>query len=159
MEKLITVCNSNVLKLGFRFDLQNFKNYYRICLELRTDNLHCSNNIIYGMKEIRSIFCMAISDLLQSLICFYLPSCFHSSRATEKEKMMVEEETQKRVEELVANRVEEQLAKRKDEIDAEVMKRVEEAKTVMEKQMVEEFEKRQQEQLEEQQMKEVNDIH
>jgi len=35
------------------------------------------------------------------------------------------------------------------------MKRVEEAKTVMEKQMMEEFEKRRQEHLEEQQMKEV----
>lgn len=69
--------------------------------------------------------------------------------------MLVEEETQKRVEEMVAKRVEEQLAKRKDEIDAEVMKRVEEAKTVMEKQMMEEFEKRRQEHLEEQQMKEV----
>lgn len=72
--------------------------------------------------------------------------------------MIIEEETQKRVEELVAKRVEEQLAKRKDEIDAEVMKRVEEAKSVMEKQMVEEFEKRRQEQLEEQQMKEVKNL-
>lgn len=39
MEKLITVCNSNVLKLGFRFGLQNFKNYDRNCLEVGTDNL------------------------------------------------------------------------------------------------------------------------
>lgn len=40
MEKLITVCNSNVLKLGFRFGVQNVKNYYGNCLEVGTDNLH-----------------------------------------------------------------------------------------------------------------------
>ena len=99
----------------------------------------CSKNVIQGSP----------------MITFQFIICFLFSRATEKEKMIVEEETQKRVEELVAKRVEEQLAKRKDEIDAEVMKRVEEAKRVMEKQMVEEFEKRRLEQLEEQQMKEV----
>ena len=56
---------------------------------------------------------------------------------------------------MVAKRVEEEIAKRKDEIDSEVLRRVEEAKQIMEKQMLEEFEKRRQEHLEEQQIKEV----
>lgn len=43
---------------------------------------------------------------------------------------MIEEETQKRVEELVAKRVAEELERRKDEIEAEVLRRVEEAKKV-----------------------------
>lgn len=42
----------------------------------------------------------------------------------------MEEETTKRVEELVAKRVQEELEKRKDEIEAEVLRRVEEAKKV-----------------------------
>ena len=44
---------------------------------------------------------------------------------------MIEEETQKRVEELVAKRVAEELERRKDEIEAEVLRRVEEAKKVI----------------------------
>ena len=43
---------------------------------------------------------------------------------------MIEEETQKRVEELVDKRVAEELDRRRDEIEAEVLRRVEEAKKV-----------------------------
>ena len=43
-------------------------------------------------------------------------------------------EAQKRIEELVAKRVEEELEKRREEIEAEVLRRVEEAKKVMEEQ-------------------------
>ena len=42
----------------------------------------------------------------------------------------MEEETTKRVEELVAKRVKQELERRKDEIEAEVLRRVEEAKKV-----------------------------
>lgn len=56
---------------------------------------------------------------------------------------------------MVAKRVEEELAKHKDEIDTEVMRRVEEAKKVMEKQMLEEFERRKVEQMEALRKKEV----
>ena len=42
----------------------------------------------------------------------------------------MEEETTKRVEELVAKRVQQELERRKDEIEAEVLRRVEEAKKV-----------------------------
>lgn len=79
---------------------------------------------------------------------------FHS-RAAEREQKLIEEETQKRVEEMVAKRVEGELAKHKDEIDSEVMRRVEEAKKVMEKQMLEEFERRKVEQMEALRKKEV----
>lgn len=56
---------------------------------------------------------------------------------------------------MVAKRVDEELAKHKDEIDTEVMRRVEEAKKVMEKQMLEEFERRKVEQMEALRKKEV----
>ena len=56
---------------------------------------------------------------------------------------------------MVAKRVDEELAKHKDEIDSEVMRRVEEAKKVMEKQMLEEFERRKVEQMEALRKKEV----
>ena len=67
----------------------------------------------------------------------------------------MEEEVARRVEALVAKRVEEELEKRKDEIEAEVMRRVEEAKKIMEKQMLEELERKRREELEEQKKKEV----
>lgn len=78
-----------------------------------------------------------------------------SRRAAERQKMIVEEEVAKKVEEMVAKRVEEELAKRKDEIELEVLRRVEEAKSVMEKQIIEEFEKKRSEEQEFQQKKEV----
>ena len=46
---------------------------------------------------------------------------------------------------MVALRVAEELEKRKDEIEAEVLRRVEEAKQIMEKQMLEELERRRKE--------------
>ena len=61
----------------------------------------------------------------------------------------------KRVEELVAQRVEEELEKRKDEIEQEVLRRVEDAKRVMEKQMLEEMERQRQVEMEAQKKKEV----
>jgi len=67
----------------------------------------------------------------------------------------VEAAANKRIEELVAIRVEEELEKRKDEIEKEVLRRVEEAKKVMEETMMLELEQRKQEQLEEARKREV----
>ena len=76
-------------------------------------------------------------------------------RIKEVEQKSIEEEANKRIEVLVAQRVEEELERRRDEIEAEVLRRVEEAKKVMEQQMMEELEKRKQEQLEEAARREV----
>lgn len=62
----------------------------------------------------------------------------------------------KRIEEMVAQRVAEELEKRKDEIEAEVLRRVEEAKQIMERQMLEELERRRKERLEEENRREVS---
>jgi len=70
-------------------------------------------------------------------------------RQKEVEAKNIEEEANKRIEELVAKRVEEELERRREEIEAEVLRRVEEAKKIMEAQMLEEMERRKQEQLEE----------
>ena len=56
---------------------------------------------------------------------------------------------------MVSKRVEQELERRRDEIEAEVFRRVEEAKKVIEAQMLEEMEKRKQEQLEEAKRREV----
>ena len=61
----------------------------------------------------------------------------------------------RRVEALVKQRVEEELEKRKDEIEAEVLRRVEEAKRIMERQMLEELEKQREAELQSQRAKEV----
>ena len=59
---------------------------------------------------------------------------------------------------MVSKRVEEELERRRDEIEAEVLRRVEEAKKILEAQMLEEMEKRKQEQLEEAKRREVRFI-
>ena len=51
-------------------------------------------------------------------------------RQDELEARLIEEETTKRVEEELAKRVQQLLYERKDEIEAEVLRRVEEAKKV-----------------------------
>ena len=58
------------------------------------------------------------------------PSLLPFRRQEELEAKLVEEETAKRVEQLVAERVQQELERRKDEIEAEVLRRVEEAKKV-----------------------------
>jgi len=75
-------------------------------------------------------------------------------RQKDAEQKSIEEEANKRIEDLVAKRVEEELERRRDEIEAEVLRRVEEAKKIMEAQMLEELERRKQEQLEEAQRRE-----
>lgn len=67
-----------------------------------------------------------MSMLISMLLLF--PSL--PRRQDELESKLIEDETQKRVEELVAKRVAEELERRKDEIEAEVLRRVEEAKKV-----------------------------
>lgn len=67
----------------------------------------------------------------------------------------MEEETAKRIEELVAKRVAEELERRKDEIEAEVLRRVQEAKEKMEKEMMEELQRQKMAQLEEERKREV----
>ena len=59
------------------------------------------------------------------------------------------------MEELVAKRVEEELEKRKDEIEREVLRRVEEAKRIMERQLLEELERQRQAELTAQKAREV----
>lgn len=56
---------------------------------------------------------------------------------------------------MVAQRVEEELEKRKDDIEAEVLRRVEEAKQIMEKQMLEEMERKREEEIKARKAKEV----
>lgn len=56
---------------------------------------------------------------------------------------------------MVQKKVEQELEKRKEEIEADVLRRVEEAKKVMEKEMMEEMEKRRQILLEEEKKREV----
>ena len=51
--------------------------------------------------------------------------------------------------------MEEELERRREEIEAEVLRRVEEAKKVMEAQMLQEIERRKQEQIEEARKREV----
>lgn len=76
-------------------------------------------------------------------------------RQKDMEQKNIEDEANKRIEELVAARVAEELERRREEIEAEVLRRVEEAKVVMEAQMLAEMEKRKQEQLEEARKREV----
>lgn len=76
-------------------------------------------------------------------------------RQQEIEEKLIEEETARRVEELVAKRVEEELEKRKDEIEREVLRRVEEAKRIMERQLLEELERQRQAELAAQKAREV----
>lgn len=80
---------------------------------------------------------------------------FFPSRQQEIEEKLIEEETARRVEELVAKRVEEELEKRKDEIEREVLRRVEEAKRIMERQLLEELERQRQAELAAQKAREV----
>lgn len=68
---------------------------------------------------------------------------------------MVEEVAAKRLEELVARRVEEELERRRDEIEAEVLRRVEEAKRLMEQQMLEELQEKRRQQEEDRRKQEV----
>lgn len=79
-------------------------------------------------------------------------------RQKEAEQKSIEEEANKRIEELVAKRVEEELERRRDEIEAEVLRRVEEAKKIMEAQMLQELERRKEEQLEEARRREVRNL-
>lgn len=59
------------------------------------------------------------------------------------------------MEELVARRVEEELEKRRDEIEREVLRRVEEAKRIMEAQLLQELERQRQAELSAQKAREV----
>ncbi len=68
----------------------------------------------------------------------------------------MEDETTKRVEQLVAKRVAEELEKRKDEIEAEVLRRVEEAKKLMEDQLLQEMERKRVHQEEEEKTKKAS---
>lgn len=83
------------------------------------------------------------------------PTISHFRRQKEAEQKSIQDEANKRIEEMVSKRVEQELERRRDEIEAEVFRRVEEAKKVIEAQMLEEMEKRKQEQLEEAKRREV----
>ncbi len=82
-------------------------------------------------------------------------SFFYYRRQKESEAKSIEDAANKRIEELVAQRVAEELERRRDEIEAEVLRRVEEAKKVMEAEMLQEMERRKQEQIEEAKRREV----
>ncbi len=84
----------------------------------------------------------------------FLSRILHS-RHQEIEERLIEEETARRVEELVARRVEEELEKRRDEIEHEVLRRVEEAKRIMEAQLLQELERQRQAELNAQKTREV----
>ena len=76
-------------------------------------------------------------------------------RLTEAELKSIEVMTNERIEQMVAKRVEEELERRKEEIETEVLRRVSEARVIMEQQMMEELEKRRQDQLAESKRREV----
>ena len=80
---------------------------------------------------------------------------FDFRRQKEQDQKTIEDAANKRIEDLVAQRVAEELERRRDEIEAEVLRRVEEAKKIMEAEMVEEMERRKQEQLEDTKRREV----
>lgn len=90
-----------------------------------------------------------------SILRLLLYNTFFYRRQKELEAKNIEEEANKRIEELVAKRVEEELERRREEIEAEVMRRVEEAKKIMEAKMMEEMERRKKEQQEEINRREV----
>jgi len=71
------------------------------------------------------------------------------------EEKLIEEEVARRVEAIVAKRVEEEMEKRKEEIEAEVLRRIEDAKRAMEAEMLAELERKRQAELKAQQIKEV----
>ena len=60
------------------------------------------------------------------------------------------------MQQLVDQRVQEELERRKEEIEAEVHRRVEEAKRIMEQQLLEEMERKKQEREEDERRKEVS---
>ena len=60
------------------------------------------------------------------------------------------------MQQLVDQRVQEELERRKEEIEAEVLRRVEEAKRVLEQQLLEELERKKQEREEDERRKEVS---
>jgi len=84
-----------------------------------------------------------------------LPCCYVGSRQKEMEEKLIEEEVARRVDTIVKQRVEEELERRQGEIEAEVRRRVEEAKAVMERQMLEELERERQRRIEEEKIKQV----
>ncbi|XP_012578608.1 PREDICTED: arginine and glutamate-rich protein 1 [Condylura cristata] len=102
-----------------------------------------------SLKIGRSLFVssIAFSAQTRSLAVLLCPEGPSWCRQQEIEEKLIEEETARRVEELVAKRVEEELEKRKDEIEREVLRRVEEAKRIMEKQLLEELERQRQAEL------------
>lgn len=55
----------------------------------------------------------------------------------------------------MAKRVKEELEKRKDEIEAEILRRVEEAKKIMEREMMEEIQKQREKEMQENRRREV----
>jgi len=71
------------------------------------------------------------------------------------EEKLIEEEVARRVEAIVAKRVEEEMEKRKEEIEAEVLRRIEDAKRAMEAEMLAELERKREAELKAQQIKEV----
>lgn len=76
----------------------------------------------------------------------------------EAEDKLIEETAAKRVEEEIARRVEEEIARRRHEIETEVVRRVEEAKRVMEQQMLEDLERQRKAQEDEQKRLEVKEF-
>lgn len=120
-----------------------------------------THSCVYSIKllKVDSVvwLMLCMYELVQPflLILKFIFTFAFSSRQQEIEEKLIEEETARRVEELVAKRVEEELEKRKDEIEREVLRRVEEAKRIMEKQLLEELERQRQAELAAQKAREV----
>lgn len=72
----------------------------------------------------------AFEQTLSKKLTYLCTSATFCRRQDELEARLIEEETEKRVEEELAKRVKQLLFERKDEIEAEVLRRVEEAKKV-----------------------------
>ena len=139
----------------------NFKNLEKLkkswkCVNIQAKQCRSPFNLTNFWHKIQNsifkIFVFFFKTELCSLI-WRIFCCFR--RQKELEQRNIEEEANKRIEELVAKRVEEELERRREEIEAEVLRRVEEAKKVMEAEMLQEMERRKQEQLEEARRREV----
>ena len=75
------------------------------------------------------------------------------------EKKQMDEEVEARVAKMMAQRLADEIELRKDEIEAEVQRRVVEARKLMEKELIDEFEKQKQAEFKRQLEKEVGCVY
>ena len=134
--------------------LRNFTLFLRKITELLAsvlnENLH--NELRLGKTRIRPFF-KHLSNSIYPICIFFAVDSFR--RQKEIDKSVLEAEMHKKVDELVAKRMEAELHKREELIEAEVKRRVTEARRTFEKELQEEFDKQRQVEYKKQLDKEV----